>query len=560
MSLTHAATAMRTANVEATGIVVQPSLRWENHSRSPLWAQGAILAGLFALAILLQFLNGAFGSEFNAYPDEPAHYVTSLMLREYITGPHPFSPLRFAEQYYHHYPKVAFGHWPPVFYIVQAVWMMLFSASRASVRLEIAFTTALLAFSLWREARHWFGNLWALLAAVLLVCVPLIQNSTDEEMAETLLVLFCFWSTIYFSRYLESGAPSDSAWFGAYFSLAVLAKGSGWLLLFLPPIALLLTRKLKYLLKGSFWFGIVLIAVLCLPWQLVTLHSASRGWSGGSQPSFNYTVTAFGQFLGLLVSILGPVLSILVVLGIVVQVILPLFSRGVAPVPAAMIGLILGDWIFHSVVPAGVEDRKMIIAVPALIYFLFAGGVWLADRIPLGVQMHWRRAIVAVLGAFAFATTAFTIPRASHFGYREAAQFIVSDPSLQNATLMVSSGSIGEGLLISEIAISEPRPRDTILRATKQLAQVDWGGTHYQSLYRTPAELLRYLSGARISGIVLDNYAGESTFPHQQLVERTIKENPSDFQLLAVFPGHANGTPGNVKVYRVLSIAANPPL
>ncbi len=555
MSPIHAATAMRTAHVEATGVVIQPSLRWENDSRSPLWAQGAILAGLFALAVVLQLLNGAFGSEFNAYPDEPAHYVTSLMIREYITGPHPFSPLKFAEQYYHHYPKVAFGHWPPVFYVVQAAWMLLFSASRASVRLEIAFTTALLAFSLWREARHWFGHFWALLAAVLLVCVPLIQNSTDEEMAEILLVLCCFWSTIYFSRYLESGAPSDSAWFGGYFSLAVLTKGSGWLLVLLPPIALLLTRKLKYLLKGSFWYGVVLIAVLCLPWQILTLHSASRGWSGGSQPSLSYTLPALAQFLGLLVSILGPVLSILVALGIVVQVIVPLFSRAVSAVPAAMIGLILGDWIFHAAVPAGVEDRKMIIAVPAIIYFLFAGAIWLADHIPFGIPMHWRQAIVAVLSAFAFATTTFTIPRASHFGYSEAARFIVSDPSLRNATLMVSSGSIGEGLLISEIAMCEPRPRDTILRATKQLAQVDWAGTNYRSFYKTPVELLRYLSGAHISGVVLDDYRGESEFPHQELVERTIQENPGDFQLLAVFSGHEDGTPGKVKVYRVLSTA-----
>ncbi len=516
--------------------------------------QVAILAALFALAVLLQVLNGAFGSEFNAYPDEPAHYVTSLMLREYVTGPHPFSPLKFAEQYYHHYPKVAFGHWPPVFYVVQAAWMLLFSASRASVRLEIAFSTAVLAFSLWREARRWFGNAWALWAAVLLVCVPLIQNSTDEEMAETLLVLFCFWSTIYFSRYLESGAQSDSIWFGVYFSLSVLTKGSGWLLALLPPIALLLARRLRYLFRASFWYGIVLIAVLCLPWQVLTLQSAARGWSGGSQPSINYTLTALGQFLGLLVSVLGPVLSIVVALGIIVHVIVPMFSRPVAPISAAMIALILGDWIFHSLVPAGVEDRKMILAVPAMIYFLFAGGVWLADHIPLGSGMQrWRRPAIAVLIAAAFATTAFTVPRASHFGYREAARFIVSDPSLRNATLIVSSGSIGEGLLISEIAMREPRPRDTILRATKQLAHVDWGGTHYQAFYRTPAELLRYLQDARISGIVLDDYPGESTFSHQQLVERTIKENPDEFQLLAVFPGRANGTPGKVKVYRVLA-------
>ncbi len=193
-----------------------------------------------------------------------------------------------------------------------------------------------------------------------------------------------------------------------------------------------------------------------------------------------------------------------------------------------------------------------------MIYFLFAGGIWLADRIPFGIPIRWRRAIVAVLGAFAFATTAFTIPRASHFGYREAARFIVSDPSLRNATLMVSSGSIGEGLLISEIAMCEPRPRDTILRATKQLAEVDWAGTHYRSFYKTPAELLRYLNGAHIAGVVLDDYRSESTFPHQELVERTIEENPGDFQLLAVFPGRADGTPGKVKVYRVLSIAAHP--
>ncbi len=554
MPLTDAVTEMRTANLDATGVVIQPSLGLKGNSRSPIWTQAGILAGLFALAVILQILNGAFSSEFNAYPDEPAHYVTSLMVREYITGPHPLSPLKFAEQYYQHYPKVAFGHWPPVFYVVQAVWMLLFSASRASVRLEIAFTTAILAFSLWREARRWFGNTSAILAAALLVCVPLVQNSTDEEMAETLLVVFCFWSTIYFSRYLESGAQSDSVWFGIHFSLAVLTKGSGWLLVLVPPVALVLTRKYRYLLRSSFWYGVVLIAILCLPWQVLTLHSAARGWSGGSEASIQYTATALGQFLVLLTSILGPVLSAVAALGIFVYVIVPMFSRPIPAVPAVMFGLIVSDWIFHSLVPAGVEDRKMIIAVPAMIYFLFAGGIWLADQIPLGVQMaRWRRGIIAVLAAIAFATTAFTIPRASHLGYAEAARFIVSNPSLHNASLIVSSGSIGEGLLISEIAMCQPRPHDTILRATKQLAHVDWGGTHYRSFYNTPVELLRYLHDAHIAGIVLDDYPDQSTFPHQQLVERTIKENPGDFQLLGAFPGRASNRPGQVKVYRVLS-------
>ena len=66
------------------------------------------------------------------------------MLRDYFVHFHFQSPLRFAEEYYHHYPKVAFGHWPPFFYMLQAVWMAVFSAARTSVRLQIACTTALL--------------------------------------------------------------------------------------------------------------------------------------------------------------------------------------------------------------------------------------------------------------------------------------------------------------------------------------------------------------------------------------------------------------------------------
>jgi Dolichyl-phosphate-mannose-protein mannosyltransferase len=519
---------------------------------SPVLIRCAILASLFALAAILQFVSGVFGAEFSGYPDEPAHYVTSLMIREYVTGPHPLSPLKFAEEYYHHYPKVAFGHWPPVFYVVQAFWMLIFSASRTSVRLEIAFTTALVAFSFWHEARRWFGNLAALLAAALLVCIPLVQRSTDEEMAEMLLVLFCFWSTVYFGRFLESGKRSDSLWFGVYFSLAVLTKGSGWLLAIVPAIALVLTRQIRHLLAPAFWAGIALIAVFCLPWQLITLHSAEQGWTGGSTPSIGYTLDALVQFSGMLVSVVGPVLSILIAIGIFTRVLVPMFAKSVDPVPAVMFALIVADWTFHSLVPAGVEDRKMIMAVPPLIYFLFAGGLWLADRIKLGRLAAWSRVSVAAIGTIVFATEVFATPIAIHYGYAEAANFVVSTPTLRNSTLLVSSGSIGEGLLISEVAMREPRPRTVILRATKELAHVDWSGKHYESFFHSPSELLHYLKQAHVTGIVLDTYRGQESFAHQQLVERTISENPQYFQLMSAYKGKVNKEQGQVEIFRVL--------
>src|SRR5581483_2252875 len=106
-----------------------------------------IVLSFFALVVGLQIASGAYHTEFSGYPDEPAHYVTSLMVHDYITSLNPVSPMEFARNFYYHYPKVAFGHWPPFFYVVQGFWMILFSASRTSVRLELAFTTALLAYS-----------------------------------------------------------------------------------------------------------------------------------------------------------------------------------------------------------------------------------------------------------------------------------------------------------------------------------------------------------------------------------------------------------------------------
>ncbi len=547
---------MRTDSVEISPPVVRRSraLAVSRSRPSSIWLYLAIFGGLLLLAVLLQVASGAYHSEFSAYPDEPAHYVTSLMVREYIIGPHPFSPVQFAQAYYAHYPKVAFGHWPPLFYLIQAFWMLLFSAARASVRLEIAFTTALLGLSLWHEVRRWLGSVPALLGAILLVCLPLVQESTDQEMAETLLALCCFWSTIYFGRFLDSERLRDSLLFGLYFALAVLTKGSAWLLVFVPVFALLLTRKVYLVRSKTYWLGLLLAAVLCLPWQILTFRSAQRGWAGGSHPSVGYTLSALWQFFGVTVDITGPVLILLVGAGIVIAVVTPFLRGHVQSAPAVLFGLLFGDWIFHSLVPAGVENRKMIMAVPALIYFLLEGGLWLARSIPPhGKSARWKSPLISAAAAGIFFGTVFTVPKDFHYGYKEAASFLTSDPHLQAAPMLVSSGSIGEGLLISEVAMRQPRPQTTILRGTKVLAHADWLGSHYKMLYQDPSELLQFLGRAHVKSLVVDTFSSSDQFPHEKLVRRLLKEDGSRFRLLGQFPGVSDaGERGQVQVYELL--------
>ena len=101
--------------------------------------------------VALQWSAGAYRSEFGAHPDESAHYVTGLMVRQYVAGRAPQPPFAFARAYYEHYPKVAIGHWPPAFYLLQTGWTLLFSASRISVLLLMAAGLFLWVFAYWRN-------------------------------------------------------------------------------------------------------------------------------------------------------------------------------------------------------------------------------------------------------------------------------------------------------------------------------------------------------------------------------------------------------------------------
>ena len=96
------------------------------------WVVACIVFVLaFDLAFFWQRTGEAHLSEFGAHPDEAAHYVTGLFVRDslvmtgkYVAGGFQGSPVKvgkeFADTYYAHYPKIGLGVWPPFFYLVQS--------------------------------------------------------------------------------------------------------------------------------------------------------------------------------------------------------------------------------------------------------------------------------------------------------------------------------------------------------------------------------------------------------------------------------------------------------
>lgn len=514
-------------------------------------AAAGVAAGTMLLTVLLQAWSGAYHSEFGAHPDESAHYVTGVMVREYLAALAPGSPLRFAQDYYAHYPKVAIGHWPPAFYLLQAVWTLLFSPSRVSVLLLMAVLTAGLATAVFLTLRDQVGGLLAAAAATLLPVLPLMQKASGMVMAEIPLALFCFGAVLAFGRFLDFGRTADAVVFGLASAAAILTKGNGFVVLVAVPLAVVLTRRWERLARPALWASAALVAALCSPWYIVAARMTADHF-GARTPTREYALAAARLYTRELTLAVGFGLGLLAAIGLVDTVARPWLRRRVRGNWAAAAGLLIATWAFHCIVPSSREPRHMVMALPALMMFVAAGiavtARWAGSRAPrFG---HWRLVVVAI-AATLFAWEGFAVPAKSWSGFAAPVERLLRSPGEPPSVMLIVSDVLGEGMFISELAMREPRPRRTVLRGSKVLAQSGWDGEGYHLLYRSSADVLDFLDTG-VEAIVLDTSAVTEGEEHPQLLAQAVRSNPERFESLGDFPVTRAGRviEGAIEVWR----------
>jgi 4-amino-4-deoxy-L-arabinose transferase-like glycosyltransferase len=478
-------------------------------------------AASFLIAIVAGFQIGsrAYQADFDATDDEPAHVVSSLMVRDYLASGRLLHPWKFATEYYIHYPKVAILHWPPVFHLSEAIWMFLAGRSRGALLCFQAIVGGTLAAGVffWLRRDHAFWIAFA--AAVVLATTRLMQSVTSEVAPELLLGTLVFWSVARFARYLDTGNSRDAWWFALLALASLGTHGRGAVLLLFPFVAMLLARLTMW--RAIMAASVVLVYVF-LPNLLGQAYAASP----------MIVLKHSGAYLlSLGRSLQWPVFFFALV-GIAAGL------RKRRNDVTVMIALILSCWIFHSTVNVPLAEYFLITAAPAMIV-LAAGGasaLWQASSRKWSVKWPVAVAFTAIfLGVCA--VNIFRLQTKTSLGARSTVGNTVLYLDAQKVWLVAGTSAF-EGALIAEVALRDRAMDHIVLRASKVLARSTWVGANYRLVFDGPAEVSGFLDEAHVGWIVVRE--GESVFPHIPQLETTIHENPNTWRNVAL-PSSSRG-------------------
>ena len=471
------------------------------------WIVAAILFVVaFDIAFAWQQRAAAPASELGGHPDEGAHYVTGLAVQNSLAHPrqNPFSDSAA------HYPIVRQAAWPQLFPAMQAAWMSVFGKSRRSVLLLMCVLAASVALLLFLALREEFGWTAAAIGAAIFLSLPLVREHCAMLMPDVLCAAWMLAATLAFARFVERGRLSDALGFGALATLAILTDRAGIALALLVPPALLFSGKWRVVGQPPFWAGIAPAIALgaALLW-----HFRDPALPG---PSFDFMRAALPFYLAGLATALGVVLLLITVPGIVVKTLRPR-ERSVRL--SCVAALIAATVLFAILAPADLDLRRLLPAIPAVIFFAVVGSAAVAQRLGRSPSFVLLTAGVLAIALHELAPATWRTKKWS--GFRALVEILMEDPSRPNARVLVCSDRTGEGMFISELAMAENAPARFIELADSLLANTTFGEDE---------DLARLLISRHIDYIVFDSSNPElDRDPHHDMLRRVLRDKSDRF-------------------------------
>jgi hypothetical protein len=512
---------------------------------------------LFAMLLVSQYLSGGYHIDLSMAGDAAGHYVTSLMIHDYAASALGSNPMNFALRYYEQYPRVALGHWPPGFYVVQAALMGIVGRSvTAALMFQAAILGALGAIAATIVSRK-YGLLLGFATGVVVLAQPDMLYANNTVMLDNWLALMTLLTALAWASYAQLPGLWRSVLFAIVATAAIMTKGNGFALALLPPFYMIVAGQWNLLRRWQTWVAPVLIAVVVLPWYALTYRITADGFN--YHWGLAYTGIALPAFLQMLPQSLGWLGFGCFLLGSVV-VVASHRSAGLAAgddwtVWNSLVATAVAIFVFSVLAPADIAQRYLTPLLAPAIIVSVTGLMWLVCRLSVipAMRSSFARVGVAVAVLAANSAFGFRLPHAFTAHMDDTAQAILASPH-KNPTVLIAGGAHAEGALIAAFAERDLARSYYVLRGSKALGSANFMGTDYQPRFAGAAEAGQWIAEHHIGWIVLDRSPESLGMQHDRQVIALADAGQPGWHRVAQYTG-ANG---DTELYRVDGPAPTP--
>jgi hypothetical protein len=403
-----------------TGAVVDKRIAPEAPEAPPSARSGPrsrwfLLLGAIALVCIVA-CRGIQRGEFDYYIDEAQHGVTGLFVADALHDLPLRHPVQYAYTYYAQYPAVAILHWPPLFYVFEAISYLVLGPSVIAARLTVIFFSILLLYQWFRLVEELQDSYTAAISTAVLGLLPMVLVFEKTVMLEIPSLALCVAAIRHWIRYLDQGRRRSLYAFGFWLTTALLCKQTSVYLVVLCALTLLATRKWKRIFSRdalavggivALVAGPFLVLMLFMQGKAVAKDLGSHRMSGWERISY-YPSTLPSSF--------PPALLVLAGLGLLLAWRWNRRGQTLLMVCWILAGYLTFSWFGQK------EARFAIYWFPPLVYF----GIGLLTQFFQVPRLRLAMRAVAALVVAVLVVPAWSQQRPYISGYKNVAEQLVN--------------------------------------------------------------------------------------------------------------------------------------
>ena len=486
----------------------------------------AVLVGALAVWLAKSYQSGFSGA------DEPSHFLNGYFVADYLAHHFGGNPMRAAADFYIHYPKISIGHWPPGYYGVLGLLFLVLPPTLPVIFAVNVMFSALPALGVAAALSMLAGRRAALAGALVYALAPLVLEGHVMFMADQPLTACLVAATGVWVAFSVRPGWDKALAFALLAALAVLIKGNGWLVVFIPVFHILLTANWKLLLSVRLYVAAALAAAIVVPWYMLTAKIAADGFN--YQAGLPYATKALLFNLRALGQNLTPVGGLLALYAIMAE----FRARQSDPVRwtivSAVISLLLATLLLQSLVPVDIVERYMAPALPAVVVLAVLGALRLLARL--------RADSPASAPALAALAVIMAVPGMMHLARRapkaDMGVAAVTDrlAAGQPGLTVIDGSASAEGCFIADMAVHDRGLHGFVVRASRLLADSNFMGTTYSLKYRDTADVLAALHRLGVQHVVLVREGDQAAYPHSAQIRVALARGDSGFRLTQRVP------------------------